>query len=192
MSRLKFEACIWTFSVCTYVSYTLWHYKDWSWWYWPLMAASVAMSAVAYAALAGLRSGFNQLKEAEAMKQQQPQPKMFAKATKGAKARKTYQPINTKLVIQVLQASNETDSGIVLPDTTRDKFVTTRAIVIAVGPECKSGVKEEDVILIGLSQVPELIRHRGYETLVIDEVQMFGIEIPEGQNGEAADGPRPV
>jgi co-chaperonin GroES (HSP10) len=91
-------------------------------------------------------------------------------------AKKTYQPLNTKVVISIIQAANQTESGLVIPETSRHRMVTTRAVVVACGPDVKQ-VKEGDVVLIGLNQAPELIRHRGEETLVVDEMQLYGIEL---------------
>lgn len=92
-------------------------------------------------------------------------------------ATKTYKPMFDKLVVWIVQAPNETDSGIVLPEKSAQTFVTMRAKVIAMGPECKSQVRVGDIVLLpGGSYEP--IRHKGQETFVVGEKEIFGIEIP--------------
>lgn len=105
---------------------------------------------------------------------------MVAQATKKQRepAVKTYEPVFDKLVVSVIQASNETASGIQLPDSAVDKFVTMRALVIAKGPDCKSAVKVGDVVLLPGGQM-EIVIHREQRTLVVAENQIWGIEIKE-------------
>lgn len=89
-------------------------------------------------------------------------------------ARKTYSPMTDKLVVSVIQAPNETDSGLALPESSQSKFVTMRAVVIACGPEVKQ-VKVNDVVLLPGGRYEPVI-HKGQTTFVVAEVQIWGVE----------------
>lgn len=55
-------------------------------------------------------------------------------------------PIFDSLVIEQFEAKKTTESGIIIPESSQKKPSLAR--VLAVGPTCKSGIKEGNLIVI--------------------------------------------
>lgn len=112
--------------------------------------------------------------EQHMVQEQQQSKKQFGQRV----AQVTYLPLDDKCVVYILQAPNTTEGGIVVPERSKEDFITTRVKVIAVGPDVKR-VKVGDVCLVGIHGTVDGIKHRGQETLVLAENQFYGVEIPE-------------
>ncbi len=85
---------------------------------------------------------------------------------------KKFIPVEARVVIQVLQTPQETAGKIILPQGS--KFLPCLCHVVAVGPDAK-WVKEGDQVLVPTSVMTAEVRWNGDETVVVDEMGVWGI-----------------
>jgi chaperonin GroES len=90
----------------------------------------------------------------------------------------TFTPLSDRVAIRPLPAEETTQSGIIIPDTARDK--PQRGTVLAVGPgrmengqRIEMSVKEGDSVLFGKYAGTE-ISLDGEDVLIVREDDLFG------------------
>jgi co-chaperonin GroES (HSP10) len=92
-------------------------------------------------------------------------------------ATKKFTPIERGVAVQIINTTNRSPGGVVLPDVARGAGGGMNnspvCVVIAVGPDVKT-VKEGDLILGMFRQVVEKIFFDGDELLVLQEQQIVG------------------
>lgn len=98
-----------------------------------------------------------------------------------ATAKKTQvRPIDDRVVVQPSEAKDKTDSGIILPESAKEKPLTGK--VIAVGPgklnddgsRCELSVKKGDTVLYGKYGGTE-IELDGEEVKILRESEILGV-----------------
>lgn len=83
-------------------------------------------------------------------------------------------PIFNHLVIKPFKAKTQTEQGFYLPESSQKK--PNVAEVIAVGPDCKSGVKIGDLIVIPKNmQVSTDVEVQGEDQCIIKEENVIAI-----------------
>lgn len=94
---------------------------------------------------------------------------------------KTYKPLADRVVIKPSTREETTKSGIVLPDTARERPVEGKVIAVGPGRVDDSGkripmeVKVEDVVVYGKFSGTELDQDTDDEVLVMEEKYIFAI-----------------
>lgn len=87
---------------------------------------------------------------------------------------KTFTPTGDMVAFQLIQTSNRTEGGVVIPDTAKDTWETPVGIVVAIGPETK-WVKPGQKIIV-LNETPLIkVRHKGAEFYQIEEKGIVGV-----------------
>lgn len=77
-------------------------------------------------------------------------------------------PIFNSLIIKRLETKKETDSGFILPTTSQKQ--QNVALVKEIGPECKSGIKAGDYIIIPNGNFSATsVSVEGEDLLIIEE-----------------------
>ena len=115
--------------------------------------------------------------------QQQSDPFVeLAKRAAKQPAKKTFTPVSTQCAVEVIEANTVTEGGIFVTNRSSGQLQTARGRVVAVGPKVEQ-VKEGDIVLF--SSHLELIRHKGWELLMVNEVQIAGIELPDAEQNRA-------
>lgn len=74
-------------------------------------------------------------------------------------------PLHDNVILKKDEVENKTSSGIIL--TTETKKVPSLATVVALGPDCKAGIKENDQVVY---------KEYSGTTIKIDEVEYIVIE----------------
>lgn len=83
-------------------------------------------------------------------------------------------PIFDSLVIEQLESKKQTESGIIIPESSQKKPNVYK--VIAIGPTCKSGVKENDYIVLPKNiQVTTDIEVNGKMVAIVKEESIIAI-----------------
>jgi co-chaperonin GroES (HSP10) len=90
--------------------------------------------------------------------------------------KKTFTPIKDLIAVHYFE-QKRTKQGIVLPEGSKDRPATARALVIAIGPEVKS-VKEGDIVVFSGEIIAARVRHLWQESIVMQEIQVLGVEDP--------------
>ena len=94
---------------------------------------------------------------------------------------KTYKPLADRVVIKPSTREETTKSGILLPDTARERPVEGKVIAVGPGRVDDSGkripmeVKVEDVVVYGKFSGTELDQDTDDEVLVMEEKYIFAI-----------------
>jgi len=88
-------------------------------------------------------------------------------------------PIFDSLIVKQLETKKETDSGIIIPESSQKKQNVYK--VIAIGPDCKSGVKEGNYVILSKNlQVTTEIEVNGSTISIVKEENIIAIiEIDE-------------
>lgn len=83
-------------------------------------------------------------------------------------------PIFDSLVVEQLQSKKQTESGIIIPESSQKKPNVFK--VLAVGPTCKSGIKENDYVILPKNiQVTTDIEVNGEMVAVVKEENIIAI-----------------
>jgi len=90
----------------------------------------------------------------------------------------TFKPLSDRVAVRPLEAEETTQSGLIIPDTAKEK--PQRGTVIAVGPgrvenghHIEMSVKEGDAVLFGKYAGTEITMN-GEEVLIMKEDDLFG------------------
>ncbi len=83
-----------------------------------------------------------------------------------------FRPVGERALVKVEEREEKTVSGIVLPDTARDKPQTAR--VVAVGDFEDEGVKEGDLVVFARFAGTEM-KLDGEDYLVLDAEALLGV-----------------
>lgn len=83
-----------------------------------------------------------------------------------------FRPVGERALVKVEEREEKTVSGIVLPDTARDKPQTAR--VVAVGDFEDGGVKEGDLVVFARFAGTEM-KLDGEDYLVLDAEALLGV-----------------
>lgn len=86
-----------------------------------------------------------------------------------------YEPVDRRLVVELIRPPNQTEGGIIIPDKTQ--WNTGICRVLAVGPDCKK-VKRDDLVLVSINIESSTIRFGGRETYVAEESHILGVLTP--------------
>ena len=83
-------------------------------------------------------------------------------------------PIFDSLVVEQLQSKKQTESGIIIPESSQKKPNVYK--VTAVGPTCKSGIREGDYVVLPKNiQVTTDIEVNGNMVAVVKEENVIAI-----------------
>ena len=83
-------------------------------------------------------------------------------------------PIFESLVVEQLETKKQTESGIIIPESSQKKQNVYK--VVAVGPTCKSGIKENDFVVLPKSiQVTTDIEVNGKMVAIVKEENIIAI-----------------
>lgn len=66
----------------------------------------------------------------------------------GIKASRKIQPLHDNVVIQIKPKEEKSTSGIIIPDSAKQKSPSMEAVVFRVGPKCKYGVQEGQTVIV--------------------------------------------
>lgn len=90
------------------------------------------------------------------------------------------QPLGDRILVKALEAEEKTKSGIVLPDTAKEKPQTGKVIAVGKGRLLEDGtvkpleVKVDDTVLYGKYSGTE-INHNGEDFLILKEDDILAI-----------------
>ncbi len=102
-------------------------------------------------------------------------------------------PLNDKILVERIEASEKTAGGILLPDTAKEKPTEGRVVATGdgrmtdEGKRLPLGVKTGDRVLFG-SYAGTTVKEQGKEYLILDESELLAVVDDKPWAGAAASG----